>query len=474
MPNSEHENKSHKVWLIAASIYAVIALVAYLIVNSAAVSSWINNVVGVIFPVVLGLTIAYLCNPILRFFDRYLFKKIRSHKVRRACSITCTYMIVTVCIIGFFFLLIPELMKSLDDLQGQYSVYIANAAETITNFLTHFPGNLAGNIQEEEITKTLNELFFGTGNFLSTCVNLLRNYGGAFLSGISNFLVALVISVYFLYSKEKRCAQCKKLATAVLTDSQQRFLYRTLRRADHSFGGFIEGKILDSIIIGVLTYIVLLIFHIPFAVLIAFIVGFTNIIPFFGPFIGAIPSAFIIFIEDPKKVIPFIIIILIIQQIDGNIIGPKILGENIGVSSFCVVVSISIMGKLLGVTGMIIGVPIFAVLIELISDSLNKRLKSKHKPTDIEKYTGRGVVADEGSANSKSAAHPDSAWQNESEHLTFVKRLAKYFRTVKSPKADQNSPDPKNGTEENLSVPGSGTKTTDTSDGESGSTGKES
>lgn len=324
---------------------------------------------------------------ILKLFDLHVFKKVRSDVLGRLFSILLTYAIVLAIIFGFLWILIPELMKSLSELTKQYSEYAKTASENIAGFIEkYFPGIASDNFKEEEIRKKITEFLLGTENLLNHIIGFVQNYGGSLLSGVKNVFIGLVISVYFLFSKEKRCAQCKKFVTAVFGDKQQRFLYRTARRIDSSFGGFFEGKILDSAIIGILTYVVLLIFRIPFPVLVAFIVGVTNIIPVFGPFIGAFASAFIIFIEDPKKVIPFLIIVLIIQQLDGNVIGPKILGDNIGVSSFCVMISIVIMGNLFGVVGMIIGVPLFAVIIEFVGEFLDKRLRRKHKPIDTEKY----------------------------------------------------------------------------------------
>ncbi len=433
MPDSERngQNKNKKIWLIAAGIYAVVALCVYMIVNSTAISAWFGKVMAALSPLLLGLAIAYLCNPILKLFDLHVFKKVRSDVLRRLFSILLTYAIVLAIIFGFLWILIPELMKSLSELTKQYSEYAKTASENIAGFIEkYFPGIASDNFKEEEIRKKITEFLLGTENLLNHIIGFVQNYGGSLLSGVKNVFIGLVISVYFLFSKEKRCAQCKKFVTAVFGDKQQRFLYRTARRIDSSFGGFFEGKILDSAIIGILTYVVLLIFRIPFPVLVAFIVGVTNIIPVFGPFIGAFASAFIIFIEDPKKVIPFLIIVLIIQQLDGNVIGPKILGDNIGVSSFCVMISIVIMGNLFGVVGMIIGVPLFAVIIEFVGEFLDKRLRRKHKPIDTEKYMVPGPVAEVDTAEYPPEVDPDDLHPHYvEEHQTFSKRVARYVKT---------------------------------------------
>ena len=313
----------------------------------------------------------------------------------------------------------------------KYSEYVESASSNIASFIErYFPGIASDNFKEEEIRKKITEFLLGTENLLNHIIGFIQDYGVSLLSGVKNVFIGLVISVYFLFSKEKRCAQCKKFVTAVFGDKQQRFLYRTARRIDSSFGGFFEGKILDSAIIGILTYVILLIFRIPFPVLVAFVVGITNIVPVFGPFVGAFASAFIIFIEDPKKVIPFLIIVLIIQQLDGNVIGPKILGDNIGVSSFCVMISIVIMGNLFGVVGMIIGVPLFAVIIEFVGEFLDKRLRQKHKPVDTEKYKVPGPVADVDASEYPPEVDPDDLHPHYvEEHQTFSKRVARFVKT---------------------------------------------
>jgi predicted PurR-regulated permease PerM len=155
---------------------------------------------------------------------------------------------------------------------------------------------------------------------------------------------------------------------------------------DYSVGGFIKGKIIDSVIIGILCYMVMTILKLDYAMLISVIVGITNVIPFFGPFIGAIPSAFILLMVNPKEVIPFLIVILLIQQLDGNFIGPKILGNSMGLSAFWVLVAIVIMSGLFGFAGMIIGVPIFSVIYVLVEQLVDKKLSNKKMPVEIEEY----------------------------------------------------------------------------------------
>ena len=175
-----------------------------------------------------------------------------------------------------------------------------------------------------------------------------------------------------------------------------------MRFANKTFGGFLSGKIIDSLIIGILTFAIISIFNIPYSVLISVIVGVTNIIPYFGPFLGAIPCGIILLMVDPFKCITFLIIVLILQQIDGNIIGPKILGDSTGLSSFWVIFAITLFGGFFGVFGMFVGVPLFAVIYAAIRTFINQRLEKKRLPSDTVYYMNSDFHSDENTTNAGS------------------------------------------------------------------------
>ena len=203
---------------------------------------------------------------------------------------------------------------------------------------------------------------------------------------VLNILIGLIISVYVMASKETFAGQAKKMIYAIFKPVRANIIVETVRKSNEIFGGFISGKILDSAIIGVIAYIVLAIMKMPDSILIAVIVGVTNIIPFFGPFIGAIPSFVIIVLQDPMKGIYFLIFIVILQQIDGNIIGPKILGDSTGLSSFWVVFAIMVFGGLWGFPGMLLGVPIMAVIYYIVQRSISYFLKKRGLSDQTSEY----------------------------------------------------------------------------------------
>ena len=204
-----------------------------------------------------------------------------------------------------------------------------------------------------------------------------------------NFLIGIIVSVYLLAAKEKSAARCCKLLYGVLPEEQAKFAMRGFRRMDHIFSGFVRGKLLDSLIIGILCFIGCSILKLPYTPLVSVVVGVTNVIPFFGPFLGAIPCALLILLVSPLKCLYFVIFIFLLQQLDGNVIGPKILGDSTGISSLWVIVAILVGGGFGGVLGMFLGVPIFACLQVLVRWLLNTRLEKRHMPLQAWEYVRR-------------------------------------------------------------------------------------
>jgi predicted PurR-regulated permease PerM len=228
-------------------------------------------------------------------------------------------------------------------------------------------------------------------NIIQQVDTIIANITGSIVTvikGIGNMIIGIVISIYLLYHKETFGAQAKKMVCGVFRPKFANAVVSTVEFVDRSCGGFISGKILDSLIIGVICYISMLILQMPYAALIAVIVGVTNIIPFFGPIIGAIPSAFLIVFISPVKCLIFIIYIIVLQQIDGNIIGPRILGRTVGLSGFWIMFAILFFGSLYGFWGMLLGVPVFSVIYAGIKKLISMLLKKRSMPQDTAEYAG--------------------------------------------------------------------------------------
>ena len=378
---------------------AIIFVAAFLIINISALSDVVSSLISVFSPVILGFAIAYFLNPLLRIFEFKVFKGIKNKKLLRGISILMTYVTTVTILVAFLLLIIPELINSItsfgEKFGGKISGYVDTIINWINNALAHVLGAGNNSVSKDDIisalTKSQNA---SSGSTISTAIEFVIKYGTAILVGLKNFIVALFISVYVLISKERIGAQVNKGATAFLSKKTKNTLYRYAHICNKAFSGFFVGVLIDALFIFFISLVVFNLFSIPFATLIATIVAVTNIIPFFGPFIGAIPSFFIILIESPSKAFLFVLLILIIQQFDGNVIAPKILGNSTGLSSLGVIVSITVMGAFFGFVGMLLGVPIFAVIVTLINEFTENKLRKKNMPANTAEYYASDSLVD--------------------------------------------------------------------------------
>lgn len=371
-------------------------LILYIIVNASVFGGVFSAVMSVLTPIILGGALAYMLNPILKLFEFKVFKKLKNKKLLRGLSLLLTYVVALLIVVAVLLLLIPQLIQSIMDFAGKFDYYIDTTINALNDFIAKIMDNNGMNdvIRKESIFDAISNLVSKSGDLFSGIMGYIVEYGMGLIIGIKNAVLAVFISIYILSSKERLSAQTKKLTTAIFSPKGRRRFYRYVRLCDRTFGGFFVGKIIDSLIIGVITAIVLLIFRMPYVLLVSAIICITNVIPVFGPFIGAIPSFFIIFIVDPKKALLFLVLILLIQQLDGNVIGPKILGNSTNLSSLGVIISIIVMGEFFGVIGMIVGVPIFAVGVALIKEMIEHRLRKKELSTDTADYYARDSLVD--------------------------------------------------------------------------------
>ena len=294
-----------------------------------------------------------------------------------------------------FSVVIPQLIDSVVMLINNAETYYNKIYGWITNLLDKNP-KVEDWVNENLETYYQNLLDLLTNKVLPGAQQMLTTITGGVISGIwglvsfaMDFLVGIIVSVYMLAMKEQSLARCCKLLYGVCKEAHARWIARAVRRADGIFSGFVRGKLLDSLIIGILCLIGCTILGMPYAPLVSLIVGVTNVIPFFGPFMGAVPSAFLILLVSPKKCLFFVIFVIVLQQFDGNILGPKILGDATGISSFWVVVAILVGGGFGGVLGMFLGVPVFACLQVLTKYLVDRRLRRRNMPTQAYCYVNR-------------------------------------------------------------------------------------
>lgn len=307
---------------------------------------------------------------------------------RVIASLVCVILVVG--LVGLFiYFVVPQVVASGVNLINTMPQRLASFSEWCKEHLSHFPmiavwvDNLA-NAENHEIIEWVQERIL-TGNAASIASMVSTGVITA-VKYVANAFIGLLIMIYLLNYKERLFAIMRKLVNATCSQARKAGLYEFANVVNETFIGFIVGRIIDSFIIGVLTYIALKICGIPFALMLGVIVGVTNVIPFFGPFIGAIPSVFILLLEDPLSALYFVIIIIVIQQLDGNVIGPKIVGNAIGISSFWVLISVLVGGGLFGFAGMALGVPVFAVIYRYVDKLTAMSLKRKEKNTNTSYY----------------------------------------------------------------------------------------
>ncbi len=392
LKNPKYKQIAIYVFLTASSII----LFAMLCLHLSEVGVFLKKAVGVVAPFIYGFIIAYLVNPIMLRFEKYVLRfrpgSKAEQKLKRPLSVTLG-MLVFLLILGVVVgLIIPQVGTSFKDLQSRITDYVSAAQALADSFVREFPlfngryDNLSEFLDVNELSSDIKGFISNFSDLLAMAADYVISYGKQFVIEVTNALIGFIAAVYFLLAKERLISKTKKAAAAFLPQRAYINLMRVLRFTNQTVGGFIYGKIIDSIIIGCLTFIAMSIFRMPFTLLISVIVGITNVIPYFGPFIGAIPSAFIVFIAEPNKTIWFLLMILVIQQLDGNVIGPKILGNTTGMTSLAVLVSITIAGGFFGFAGMILGVPVAAVLCVLFRQRTDNILRQKNASTRAEDY----------------------------------------------------------------------------------------
>lgn len=383
-------NRKYTTIAMYSFIVAISVILFYLGISQIGdVLSKISGAIGILEPFIIGFSIAYILNFLLKFFESRVFKLKSISKLnlknntKRAISIIITYLVSFVILYLFVKFVLPQLVDSIVGLVNDIPMYINETTKFIDNTLLNLH-------IEKQYLDLINENFNKFIDYIIKFATNLLPVLGTLLTSIAskiwNIVIGLIVSIYLLSDKEKFCALSKKITYALLPKRAAEKTIEITHRSNSTFGKFLIGKILDSLIIGILTFFVLTIVKMPYTILISVIIGITNIIPFFGPFIGAIPSFIIILFVSPVKALWFLVIVFVIQQLDGNIIGPKILGDSIGISAFWILFAILVAGKFLGIVGMIIGVPLFAVVYSLIKEVIEAELEKKGLKTETKDY----------------------------------------------------------------------------------------
>ena len=419
---------------------AVVAVVILAIACSDRFASLFGFLGDILAPIIIGCVIAYLCNPILKFYELFLFRKLGRGNLRSGLSLLCTALTAVGVIALILSMIIPELIKSITELVTNYEFYLNNLLELVQSVIDKLELNVDVS-SVEKFTALLENVF---GSVSAAVMKILSFLPGSnedaglatsiwtLITGLFNAFMDIVLGIfiafYILSSKEKRKAQISKFRAAYFSDSQNGKLTELVELINRTFSAYIRGVLLDALAVGVVTFLLLSLFRISeYNLLIAAICAVTNIIPVFGPFIGAIPSALIVLMTNPEKILVFIILIIVIQQLDGNILCPIIQGNNTGISSLAVLISITVMGGLFGIVGMIIGVPVFAVIIELVKRSIENRLLKQNKSTDTTDYYPSNAVGNAVEEVYYEHAH----WKYKYDHSRIKPHIDKLFAAIK-------------------------------------------
>lgn len=379
---------------------------------------WVCSFAEILTPFIYAFGIAYILNFPFRFFQNKVFGKIKSErfsKLNKPLSLLCTYLLFVGLFVFFLAILIPQLFDNVSRLSDNIPSYV-NTFKDITNGISSWL-NDSFNVNVSFL-ESVNNYVKNSISSLSDLSNLKDVYDAAMNTAgvVYDWVMALILSIYMLGSKEFLCAQLKRLGAAFLPTKWLPTIYEIINVSDDKCGKFLVGKILDSTIIGVMVFIYMAIRGLPYAPLISVIVGVCNIIPFFGPFIGGVPSAFLLLLVNPVYCLEFVIMLFIVQQIDGNIIGPKIVGAQVGLVGFWSLFSVMVAGGLFGITGMILGTPIFAAIYTLVGRKTNSRIRMKGE--NAERVIEMDVVKSSGLTNMKAKVlkYPKKS-KSESEHI---------------------------------------------------------
>lgn len=401
------KNKAWKKALYAFLVGASLIFLLFAIIKFPSISSYVGGVVKAMAAFIYGFVLAFICNPIYKRLHKYVFRFVDIRKphpqIRNLLSIITTYLIFGVIIAIVVRAVIPEILENWEELVGNIGTYIEDlynfAKETLVRFNVENPDktiqdfllkllNMLNitNVSSTESTDIMQAIIDGVVDKVSSFV------AGAF-SHIFSFIVGFILSFYFLLSKNSLIAKVKRALIAMFSEKTYKRISHFTKYTNETFGKYILGALCDAVLVGCVVTLVLTIFKFPYAALIGLVCGVTNVIPFYGPFIGAIPSAVLIFLQTPGdtmdkfwKVLAFVVIILVIQQIDGNIIAPHIQGEATGLSPIMVIAAVTFCSHVFGFIGMLIGVPVVAVIAYIINCYIESKLKKKNLPTNIECY----------------------------------------------------------------------------------------
>jgi len=361
---------------IALAIAGLIVLCAYFaVINFSLIKIFVKNLMMNLLPFILGFFFAFILSNITVKLESSIMKNWKiSDGMKRKISVTLALIILLLCLTGFVYILMNQVIVSIQTFISTVNADMQNSIQYLEQLFNDF--HLSKELFDW-LVENGQQMITGAIDILKTQIPSILSYSWFAVTQVFNFFIALIITTYILLDKEKFYVGTKRFLYAFLSSDKVEWLIDLSHISSHMFNSFIIGKTIDSIIIGILCYFGMLILKLEFPVLISFIVGVTNVIPIFGPFIGAIPGFIILLITSPQQSLIFLVWILALQQFDGNILGPKILGDSMGLPTLWIMFAIITGGAYFGFIGMFLGVPVFSVVYHLVQREINKRLTEK-------------------------------------------------------------------------------------------------
>ena len=381
-----HEKFTWNIKYLTICLYAVLVVLASVLIIKAVID-WdnvmhhIKGAMNVLSPFLWGAFIAFLINPLVKLFDNKIFGKIKPlkkhDKPRKMLSLLMSYLLVIFVVVIMFVYLLPQIGTSLTEIVNQVPVWIAEVNNGLLRFEEDHP-DFDYDIINDFFNSITPQLMEFSKNIVTNVVPMIFTTSISVVKGLLNVLIAFIVSVYMVSDKKLLARGFKRVLYSVASEKAGDMIMETLRECYHIFSQFVLGKTVDSFIIGWICFFLMTILRLPFTPIVSLIVGITNMIPYFGPFIGAVPGIVLILMVDPIKAIIFTVLIIVIQQFDGLYLGPRILGETVGLRPLWIIFAITVGGSIGGVVGMFLGVPVVAVFAYLMDKLLNKLVRKKN------------------------------------------------------------------------------------------------
>ena len=372
--------EKYKKDIIKLILFTIIIIFAFIYIKT--IGSFLAYLINIFMPFIIGIFIAFILNVLLNFVENKLFKKLNNKnyktwsKLKRPVSVIITFIIIITIIVFILGLLIPQLQNTVSLFTKNFDTYKEQTIEILNNFGIN---SESINNYSTSINNLKNEITSYINNNRNEIMQITIGVASSFLGSITSIIIGIVFAIYILLKKEDLSRQFKKILKAYLPEKYERRIEEIANLSNITFGNFISGQCLEALIIGLLCFIGMLILQIPYASTISVLVGFTALIPVFGAFIGTFIGAFLIFMVEPFKALIFIIFIIILQQLEGNIIYPKVVGKSVGLPSIWVMVAVTIGASIYGVLGMILSVPLCSILYSIIKTDVNLKIEEKNK-----------------------------------------------------------------------------------------------